>query len=371
MHERRRRRRCDGDDGFTLLELMVALTVLAVGIVGVTGVMTSSFKVADAGRTRSKAVAVATEQIEALRAVPYAQLLVTSTASESDIAVGGTTFHVQRAISWKADAAITDAYKGVTVQVSWSDQTGFHEVHQSSAVYPGGLGPYAGSLTPGATGAGDPAAPTLLVAVAVPATSGVELTWTPPLLSSPPPESYVVQYATDSSFASYQESTAAVPAATPIIRINDLAPATTYHFRVASRAANGNLSTSWAYAYNVQTSASSITTCSVGTAAVTPSAVKKKSGSAGSGLTTSPQVSVSLIGVCAGTVLRIDYSPLGNGAVESVTLTGTGGTRGGQVGSASQAWTVGDHDIDVFDNTGARRATLRLIVCDQSKQACP
>lgn len=76
------------DDGFTLVELMVSLTVLAVGVISVVGVMHSSFRVAGAARSRARAVAVATREIGGLRAVPWASLPVSDGVTRSEVVVG-------------------------------------------------------------------------------------------------------------------------------------------------------------------------------------------------------------------------------------------------------------------------------------------
>ena len=362
MRDRRARRGSD-EHGFTLIELTIALTILAVGIAGVAQVMGSAFRTAGAGRSRARAVSVATAQVEALRSLPYEQVVVSAGVTQSDVHVGGGTYHVRRAVTWANDGSVLNAFKSVTVEVSWADESGAHEVHQSSLIYPGGLGAVVTVPTPVP---GTPGQPGLLVAVPVAAVGGVELTWTPPVPSSPPPASYVVQYSTDTSFASYQEVTSELPAAAPLALVTDLAPDTTYHFRVASEAANGNRS-GWTTTNNVHTGVSTATSCRVGAATVTPSAITK---AAGGGLAANPVVTAPLIGACSAATLTAVYKPLEDGVAVSTPLGGSGAVRSAALDGTGRQWAVGRHRIDVLDGAGVKRATVRLMVCDASSVSC-
>src|SRR5207248_9644948 len=124
------------------------------------------------------AVALATREAEAMRAVPYdslgfspSQAGYTATfeggttvvvgspqvdPSGPDQTTAGETYHFQRQIVW-ADAAAagnpastySQAYKRVSAVVTWTDHGGAHTARQDALVYPGGQGPYAGPAWPG------------------------------------------------------------------------------------------------------------------------------------------------------------------------------------------------------------------------------
>ena len=106
----------DGDAGFTLLELVAALTILAVGIVGVIGVTNSSMNVAITTSARSKATALATKKIEDFRATPYDILEVKAYPDETP-KVGGRTYRVQSWVDYRAVGALVNAYKAALALV--------------------------------------------------------------------------------------------------------------------------------------------------------------------------------------------------------------------------------------------------------------
>lgn len=378
------------DAGFTLVELMASITILAVGIVGVIGVMNSSFRVAGATSSRSKGVAVATKHVERLRATPY-KLLATSTVAgqykvETDT-VGGREFTVKTAVTLEDEATLypgqttkaTGAYKKAYVWVSWVDEAGVHDVHQTTLIYPGGLGLHDVAKTVKSTGVvGKPLAPLSLAATPVTTGGAVDLVWVPPApsLTAPEPATYVVQYSQDPTFppTSVQQVAASLPSTVTILRVSDLAGGTTYHFRVFSKSGDGSLSTTAAQALNVTTIASLSTVCAVGTASVTPSAIVKRSGNDGSGLTPSPQVQINTSGLCTGITFSMSYSPRKDGTVDTraLPLTSTG-TYAAAV-DGNQGWIIGEHDIVVSSTQSGvttSRATLRLIVCDHQKKVCP
>ncbi len=378
------------DSGFTLVELMAALTVLTIGIVGTIGVMNSAIRVAGTTGARSKGVAVATKHIETLRAVPYDQLVVdspTATVVPFDDKVGNRVYRVTRTVADEAEATPTQpsggtpgtkAYKKGYVSVTWNDESGFHEVHQTTLIYPGGRGPSDVSKTVTSTGnSGIPDPPTALAGVPVATATAIDLTWLPPavVVNTPRPVRYIVRYARDPTFPStqVQEVAANIPESVTLLRVPDLAAGTTYHFRIYSQASDGTLSTSYSQALNITTVASTALSCTVGAASVTPSAVKKKNASLGGGLATSPIVMINTGGVCTDTTFRMEYSPSA-GVNRDILLTpDLAGSYSGTIPGLTD-WDVGDHAIDIYSyvlSVKTKRASLRLTVCAHNKQTCP
>jgi len=375
------------DAGFTLVELMAALTILAVGVVGAIGVMSSSMRVAGTTGARSKGVAVATQQVETLRAIPYDQL-VPAASDDSfttvEQSIGNRVYTVKWVVTLEDEATpgqagtkITDAYKKAFVWVSWTDETGAHDVHQTALIYPGGRGKHgtsAGVAYSTNTNPSEP--PQSLSATPVADSTKVDLAWAPPPPSAtaPPPSSWLVQYSQDATFpaGAVHEVPDALPASVTELRISELAASTTYHFRVFSISANGVRSTTAATKLDVTTGASPSADCSVRTASVTPSGVNKKSGKDGSGLSANPRVAVSTLGSCSAVAFRMEYSS-GDGITHDTDMVVDGSGTYSAVLDGSLEWTVGQHEIKIFSYSGgaqSSRATLRLTVCAVSVKSC-
>jgi prepilin-type N-terminal cleavage/methylation domain-containing protein len=126
-----------GDDGFSLIEVMVSMLVL--GLVGfyenLTGFSATVTDPSGASRTTVDLGATAPSSVD-----------LTPTGSE---VVGGVTYAITLEIVW-ADATVpsatggtstdSQAYKQVYAVVTWNaPMSGTHTLTESSLVYPGGL----------------------------------------------------------------------------------------------------------------------------------------------------------------------------------------------------------------------------------------
>jgi prepilin-type N-terminal cleavage/methylation domain-containing protein len=391
--DRVRSRRAHRDDvGFTLIELMASMTLMAIGVVGVIGVMNSSFRVVGTATARSRATAIATRHIESIRAKPY-KTIVASTltsplpATNFTETVGGQTFQGSETVTLENEmvpaadgTSKQNAYKKAVVWVSWRDVGGYHDIYQTTVVYPGGQGVFnaANSVNQGGVNSTPPLKPKTLLATPVTFTSSVDLVWTPPdvTVGIPPPASWVVQWSRDPSFTSgeVQEIAATIPASLRSLRVDDLADNTTYYFRVFARSVDGVLSQQAATSSNVTTYVSQTTACTVGTASVTPSAVKKRGGSESGKLSVSPQVEVQTLGTCSGTTFEMVYAP-NDTSTQTVAMTAaTSRTWRASLNGDLNTWSIGEREIVVYSYTaGVKkvRANLRLVVCDNTKTLCP
>src|SRR4051812_17284833 len=68
------RQRETGDAGFTIIEMCVAMTILAIVAAGMSGVFWSAIRAAATASHRTDAAAIASREIESIRAVPYSQI---------------------------------------------------------------------------------------------------------------------------------------------------------------------------------------------------------------------------------------------------------------------------------------------------------
>jgi prepilin-type N-terminal cleavage/methylation domain-containing protein len=361
-------RACD-EDGFTLVELAVSVMILAVGILGLVGVSHGSFEVAGSASTRSKAIAIATQKLEELRAIPYKNLPTGSLVTTEDVLLNNVRYHVERTVTDVADGTITKAYKSTVVAVSWIGASGSHEVHQSSYVYPGGIGPAnAATKSSGSNGpAYTPAASATLLAASPtdPAQQPtvIDLLWT--YTSTCAASTFIVQYSTN-DFASSNEVTRG--ATTLAYRVTGLTPSTTYKFRVAARSAAGQQS-GWSPVATATTTAAAPPACQVGAATITPAAVEKKSASGGSGLEMNPVVQLSTQGPCNG--YRAVYQPTLSTSRTTLLAAGVNGSYSAALQGTSVPWDVGKRYVDIHDNfTNVKVASVLLTVCDHNVSTC-
>lgn len=351
--------------GFTLVELVVSLTILAIGVVGVIGVMNSSFGVAVRTNDRSRAVHLATRELESLRAQDYAAIVPSATSVTTTRTVGGKTYTIETAITWGSRGTNLTAVKNATVNVRWPDAGGtVHDVAQTTTLYPGGLGPTAATGSASCGSAGTPSAPTGLTAGApgVLTESAVDLAWSPPSSSSPAITTWRIDMTTS---ATTQTLTTTHPAGSLSYRVEGLSASTQYSFKVAG-VSNCGVRSAWSPTQTITTSSSSQTGCTIGTPNVTPSAVRRANNGNNAALETSPTVSVNTAGDCTGAYVK--YQAVA-GTDRTQLLGGTSGVR--SVGlTATGPWDIGVHSIDLFDGANTKRGSLLLTVCAHNASSC-
>ncbi|MBW2367805.1 MAG: prepilin-type N-terminal cleavage/methylation domain-containing protein [Deltaproteobacteria bacterium] len=112
----------ENSDGFTLLELMIALGVFAIGILGVVAMSGGLVRHNHLAKQRTQAVALAHGKLEALRETAYADI---SDSLEVHLDVHGRADHGPFNRTVSVNTFNAPAYKEVRVTVSWH---GFHRV---------------------------------------------------------------------------------------------------------------------------------------------------------------------------------------------------------------------------------------------------
>ncbi|HET9691668.1 MAG TPA: fibronectin type III domain-containing protein, partial [Acidimicrobiales bacterium] len=201
------------------------------------------------------------------------------------VSYAGTTFTITRYIYWESSSGysyssstsvaqtFTQAYKGITVIVSWSDASGTHSEQQDSVLYPGGQGVCATpsncnatTTTTSTTTAVAPSQPTLTVSST--GQSSVTLGWTTP---SGSPTGYVLQYSTSSAMTSPQIATPAPGASTTSYTVSGLSPVT-YWFTLTATNAAGSSPASAAVSAT-PTGSGSTTDCQISGITVSPAKI--------------------------------------------------------------------------------------------------
>jgi prepilin-type N-terminal cleavage/methylation domain-containing protein len=383
------------EEGFTLIELVVALSVLAVAIAATATVFYAGIRTGSTDTHRVNGVALATKQTDQLRSVAYDDLgLITGTspandaacdtgdpvvvvanpavaASDPPLTIANIAYGVARCVQWVADSSGLGQYKRTTVVVTWSDDTGAHAVRQDSIAYPGGLGP-AGSTTTTTAAAcvGSPLAATNLNAASA-SPLAAHLTWTTPNGSPLPIDSWIVEYSAD-GFATTNTATDDLVASDPngsnAFLVGGLAPNTSYAFRVIgvgpaacrlqSPAAQASLGTG---------TGASVAGCVALLVSISPSVVQRDAG-APTVPAQSVAVTVNTNGHCS--ALMASYAPSAD-TTGSVSLSQSGPVWSGAIpaAGATDAWDLGAHAITITQ-AGVTVASGDLCVVNAGVTAC-
>ena len=115
-------------DGFSLLEVMVALAILAVGILGATSGQLMAMKLSTTSRHAVLAMQLAEEQMEILQAMPAADVKALGTANDSNNPLDpdpndGVAMEFTRRWIITPDSPEVDVI-ALEVQVDWTDGLG-------------------------------------------------------------------------------------------------------------------------------------------------------------------------------------------------------------------------------------------------------
>jgi prepilin-type N-terminal cleavage/methylation domain-containing protein len=105
--------------GFTIIEVLVAVTILAVGVVALAGSAATVTRMINRGKIDTRAAQLATQQLEVLRATAYA-----TTPRCTALANGGpqATDHVT--LSWTVAVAPGGTGRDVSVSASYGTGRG-------------------------------------------------------------------------------------------------------------------------------------------------------------------------------------------------------------------------------------------------------
>jgi len=383
-----RRRLRHPDEGFTIIEVVASLGIIAVAFAALTTVFWAGLRTAGVSSVRSRGVAVATRETEAIRAVPYDEIgfyvdqtgyvstfedaptvtladttpagVIPRIEPTATLTVGPSTFTIERHLTLvdarDSSTTYTQAYKKTTVLITWTDDAGPHTIRQDSIMYPGALGPLASTTTTTSPPTVPPAAPTVVSATPI-SDSQIDVTWAAGG-GGGTVDHFVVERSTTSTFTSVASSNRQ-PATATTYSATSLSGSVTYYFRVRAYTTT-LLNTVSTNSMSATTPASPAATCSVSSINVTGkqslSTTKTYLRSNGK-MSESLALSMSATGGCSGTAYRIrsyrsvTTSQDPDSPWTPTPLTSTSRTVDTQ--STDDTWSTGVHTFEVIDASGA------------------
>jgi prepilin-type N-terminal cleavage/methylation domain-containing protein len=110
-------------DGFTLIEVMIALVIMSIGLTALAAVQISAIRGNDFSKRMTTAISIAEAKMEQINSSSYANIL-----SESSIQITQSNMHFTRQVTVTNNIAPLTNTKTVNVRVSWSEGSKSHSV---------------------------------------------------------------------------------------------------------------------------------------------------------------------------------------------------------------------------------------------------
>jgi type IV pilus modification protein PilV len=110
-------------DGFTLIEVMIALVIMSIGLTALAAVQISAIRGNDFSKRMTTAISIAEAKMEQIKSSSYANIL-----SESSIQITQSNMHFTRQVTVTNNIAPLTNTKTVNVTVSWSEGSKSHVV---------------------------------------------------------------------------------------------------------------------------------------------------------------------------------------------------------------------------------------------------
>jgi prepilin-type N-terminal cleavage/methylation domain-containing protein len=110
-------------DGFTLIEVMIALVIMSIGLTALAAVQISAIRGNDFSKRMTTAISIAEAKMEQIKSSSYANIL-----SESSIQITQSNMHFTRQVTVTNNIAPLTNTKTVNVTVSWSEGPKSHSV---------------------------------------------------------------------------------------------------------------------------------------------------------------------------------------------------------------------------------------------------
>jgi type IV pilus assembly protein PilV len=110
------------DDGFTLIEVMIALVVMSIGLTALAAVQISAIQGNAFSKRMTTAVSIADEKMEQIKSNLYTKIV-----SESSSQITQSNLNFTRQVTVTNNSPLTNT-KTINVTVSWSEGSKSHSV---------------------------------------------------------------------------------------------------------------------------------------------------------------------------------------------------------------------------------------------------
>lgn len=122
----RMKRRTSRGGGFTLIEVMIALTLLGIGLLALAATQLMAFEFGSRGRHMTQAAAIAESRMELLQRARWTNLAPTGgwtapVVENSVVQVGGNVAEQSFDVSWRIADLMAGDTRTIDVRVSWDE----------------------------------------------------------------------------------------------------------------------------------------------------------------------------------------------------------------------------------------------------------
>jgi type IV pilus assembly protein PilV len=115
-------------EGFTLIEIMIAVAIISIGLLALGGLQVSLIRGNALSQRMTAAVSVAEQAVEQIKKTPYANI---QSESPTQVTASGLKFTSQ--VDVTNDTPLTNT-KTITVTVTWSDGRKSHTVPLTTVI---------------------------------------------------------------------------------------------------------------------------------------------------------------------------------------------------------------------------------------------
>ena len=139
LRQRRVRARVPRAQGFTLIEIMIAMAIAGFGMLALAAMQLQALRFGSSGKHVSQAAVIARGKMEEFQRLPWASVAVTGwtapVAKYGEVkSEGGTVNEEAYGLSWRVADLIANRTRSIDVQVTWSEPNRPNRAYTLSSV---------------------------------------------------------------------------------------------------------------------------------------------------------------------------------------------------------------------------------------------